>query len=187
MLFFFLILPAILALTSASHNGKSHHHRSTNTQLINIHVGEKPHTFTPDTKTGAHAGDKLVFHFHPEIHSVVRSTFEQPCVPLEGGDGISSGPVEFTSAAAVASLEDYKAAAKKAVVENLSAVMGGSFSTAGLTGSGTVDGTSSIAGVTASGIAGDKPPSSGAVPNGAVDSESLNAGVAQNADYEVDK
>lgn len=33
----------------------------------------------------ANIGDRIIFEFHQKNHSVVASTFENPCVPLSGG------------------------------------------------------------------------------------------------------
>ena len=58
-------------------------------------------SFTPnDIK--ANSGDMVQFHFYPKNHSVVQSTFDQPCQPLEmnmpGAKGFFSGfmPVKPT-------------------------------------------------------------------------------------------
>ena len=60
-------------------------------------------TFTPNDIKAA-TGDMVQFHFYPKNHSVVQSTFDQPCQPLEmnmpGTKGFFSGfmPVKPTDA-----------------------------------------------------------------------------------------
>lgn len=39
----------------------------------------------------AEIGDLIEFHFLPKNHTVVQSSFDKPCEPLEGGKGIFSG------------------------------------------------------------------------------------------------
>ncbi|KAH8590613.1 Cupredoxin [Bisporella sp. PMI_857] len=65
---------------------------------IDIDVGEDGITFNPDTITAA-VGDKLLFHFYPGTgpHSVVRSSFAAPCVPLEGANTFFSGLLAGTA------------------------------------------------------------------------------------------
>ncbi|PGH03433.1 hypothetical protein AJ80_08681 [Polytolypa hystricis UAMH7299] len=60
-----------------------------------IQVGDGGFVFTPDTVTAA-VGDKIQFVFHPMNHSVVRSTFDDPCVPTTEGT-IFSGFVPVDS------------------------------------------------------------------------------------------
>lgn len=51
-------------------------------------------TFTPNN-IKANSGDMVQFHFYPKKHSVVQSTFDQPCQPIEmnmpGVKGFFSG------------------------------------------------------------------------------------------------
>lgn len=39
----------------------------------------------------AEPGDLVEFHFLPKNHTVVQSSFDKPCVPLDGGAGFFSG------------------------------------------------------------------------------------------------
>ncbi|KAF2634587.1 hypothetical protein P280DRAFT_474538 [Massarina eburnea CBS 473.64] len=39
----------------------------------------------------AEIGDLIEFHFLPKNHTVVQSSFDKPCEPLAGGNGIFSG------------------------------------------------------------------------------------------------
>ncbi|CAO2656395.1 Nn.00g051980.m01.CDS01 [Neocucurbitaria sp. VM-36] len=39
----------------------------------------------------AEPGDLMEFHFLPKNHTIVQSSFDKPCEPLEGGKGIFSG------------------------------------------------------------------------------------------------
>jgi plastocyanin len=49
-----------------------------------VAVGQNGLTFTPDT-VHAKVGEEVVFQFFPKNHTVVQSSFENPCNPLEGG------------------------------------------------------------------------------------------------------
>jgi plastocyanin len=46
--------------------------------------------FEPEN-VSAEPGDYIEFHFLPKNHTVVQSSFDKPCEPLEGGKGIFSG------------------------------------------------------------------------------------------------
>jgi plastocyanin len=39
----------------------------------------------------AEPGDLIEFHFLPKNHTVVQSSFDKPCEPLAGGEGVFSG------------------------------------------------------------------------------------------------
>lgn len=47
-------------------------------------------SFEPENVRAA-KGDILEFHFLPKNHTIVQSSFDKPCVPLEGGKGVFSG------------------------------------------------------------------------------------------------
>ncbi|KAK6351441.1 hypothetical protein TWF718_004601 [Orbilia javanica] len=47
-----------------------------------VSVGKKADRFDPEILM-ANAGDKILFRFYPTNHSVVRGTFERPCIPYE--------------------------------------------------------------------------------------------------------
>ena len=56
-------------------------------KTYNVDVGKNGNlTFVPDVLR-ALAGDVINFHFWPNNHSVVQSTFGSPCEPLSGGVG----------------------------------------------------------------------------------------------------
>jgi plastocyanin len=52
-------------------------------------------TYNPNTLTAA-VGDKVNFHFFPLNHSVVQSTFSEPCTPTQP-QGIFSGFMPVSS------------------------------------------------------------------------------------------
>ncbi|KAF3179804.1 hypothetical protein TWF225_007476 [Orbilia oligospora] len=47
-----------------------------------VSVGKKADRFDPEIIM-ANAGDKIFFRFYPTNHSIVRGTFERPCIPYE--------------------------------------------------------------------------------------------------------
>lgn len=59
-------------------------------RTISIAVGQGGLKFTPSIVTAA-VGDKLDFHFYPQNHSVVASSFSRPCVPVQADGGLFSG------------------------------------------------------------------------------------------------
>lgn len=54
-------------------------------RTFDINVGQGGQVFTPDTVTGAVAGDVINFHFFPANHSVVQGAFGTGCQPAQGG------------------------------------------------------------------------------------------------------
>ncbi|RPB20431.1 Cupredoxin, partial [Terfezia boudieri ATCC MYA-4762] len=72
---------------------------TASTKVHEVQVGSKDGklVFTPDSLDAA-LGDSVQFQFYPTSHSVVRSSFENPCVPLDpstsnGTSGFFSGPM----------------------------------------------------------------------------------------------
>lgn len=69
---------------------------------IPITVGDGNLVFNPSVVT-ANVGDTLIFSFYPKSHSVVQSSFADPCHPLVSGGFFSGfqplsagpGPVDF--------------------------------------------------------------------------------------------
>lgn len=53
--------------------------------------------YDPDNISGAQQGDTVTYHFFAKNHSVVQSSFDDPCHPLKGG-GFFSAFVPDTSA-----------------------------------------------------------------------------------------
>jgi len=53
-------------------------------------------TFSPSV-INATVGSAVAFYFYDPTHSIVQSSFDQPCVPLVNGTGISSGPFTTTT------------------------------------------------------------------------------------------
>lgn len=58
------------------------------TSTLDVKVGSNGLNFEPDTLT-ASPGDLIHFHFYASNHSVVQSSFDKPCQPVDGG--IASG------------------------------------------------------------------------------------------------
>ncbi|KAF8437847.1 Cupredoxin [Terfezia claveryi] len=74
--------------------------QSTKVHVVKVGDKDAKLIFTPDSLDAA-LGDSVQFQFYPTSHSVVRSNFENPCVPLDpstsnGTSGFYSGimPVE---------------------------------------------------------------------------------------------
>jgi len=63
-----------------------------------IMVGEGGDVFMPNTVTNAMMGDTVTFMFSGSQHSVVESSFDQPCSPMTGGFsvGAQSKMINFT-------------------------------------------------------------------------------------------
>ncbi|OJD19621.1 hypothetical protein AJ78_00478 [Emergomyces pasteurianus Ep9510] len=57
---------------------------------VQVGSSEGSQRFYPDSLV-AEPGSMVQFQFHPANHSVVQSTFENPCSPIDGGTGIRSG------------------------------------------------------------------------------------------------
>lgn len=109
-IFFLTILPVIFAQynyggsggsNSGSGSGSSSSSSSasapasTASGVHGVDVGENGQlTFTPNT-VNASVGDTVLFNFHPLNHSVVQSTFGQPCQPES--NGIFSGFMPVSS------------------------------------------------------------------------------------------
>lgn len=53
-------------------------------KTIDVNVGQNGLTFSPNNIV-AEIGDKVDFHFFPKNHSVVQSSFDAPCVPVNPG------------------------------------------------------------------------------------------------------
>jgi plastocyanin len=49
-----------------------------------VATGNLSLTFSPDNVV-AEIGDYIEFHFNPKNHSIVQSSFDRPCEPLQGG------------------------------------------------------------------------------------------------------
>jgi len=60
-----------------------------------VKVGQNGLTFDPESLT-VPVGETVEFHFWPKAHSVSRSSFDKPCVPLNS-TAFWSGPVPVTS------------------------------------------------------------------------------------------
>jgi plastocyanin len=63
-----------------------------------VKVGQGGNVFEPSTVT-AQVGDQVEFQWVGSIHSIVQSTFDEPCQPLAGGFAVpdqSSSDVTFT-------------------------------------------------------------------------------------------
>ncbi|OGE53586.1 hypothetical protein PENARI_c007G02652 [Penicillium arizonense] len=60
-----------------------------------VEVGSGGITFNPDTLTVS-PGEKVVFHFFPQNHSVVQASFDSPCQPMNTS-GFSTGFVPTTT------------------------------------------------------------------------------------------
>ena len=61
-----------------------------------VSVGENNElNFNPSTLTAA-IGDSIEFHFFPPTHTVVQSSFEQPCAPVNAS-AFASGPFMTTT------------------------------------------------------------------------------------------
>lgn len=73
-------------------------------QVWVVKVGEnKGLTFTPNNLQGAKKGDMVQFQFMSGNHSVVQSTFKEPCVPMTGDkEGFFSGYMPMNSPEAMA-------------------------------------------------------------------------------------
>jgi len=69
---------------------------------IDIQVGESGIKFTPQTVT-ASPGDRLVFHFYPQNHSVAMGDFAKACAPTTSG-GFFSGYLPVQSGVNVGGL-----------------------------------------------------------------------------------
>jgi plastocyanin len=54
------------------------------TSTFDVTVGKDGLKFDPETLT-ASPGDLIHFHFYASNHSVVQSTFDKPCQPMDGG------------------------------------------------------------------------------------------------------
>ncbi|KAI2626293.1 hypothetical protein GGS21DRAFT_266989 [Xylaria nigripes] len=102
---FFLASTALfcLVLSSARDDMSDAPSQTTHSPTQTITVGRGSFTFTPDSIT-AEKGDKIVFEFWSDGHTVSRSQFGFPCMPYEfvtpGGIGFFSGdipPVHPTS------------------------------------------------------------------------------------------
>ncbi|ORY57851.1 uncharacterized protein BCR38DRAFT_413754 [Pseudomassariella vexata] len=78
--------------TSTIESSASSSAAATHTVLVGAQ-----HDFRPDSIV-ANAGDKILFKFYPQNHSVVRAEYKFPCVPYNyinpGGDTFFSGPME---------------------------------------------------------------------------------------------
>jgi plastocyanin len=63
-----------------------------------VMVGEMGDVFEPSTITGAMMGDTVTFMFSGSSHSVIESSFDQPCQPMTGGFsvGVQSKMTNFT-------------------------------------------------------------------------------------------
>ena len=63
-----------------------------------VMVGEGGNVFNPSTITGAMMGDTVKFMFSGVSHSVVESSFDEPCEPMSGGFsvGVQSKSINFT-------------------------------------------------------------------------------------------
>ena len=59
-----------------------------------VQVGQSGDSFTPDTVTAA-IGDTVTFQFTGSRHSVLQSTFEDPCTYMTGGFSV---PVQGSQA-----------------------------------------------------------------------------------------
>lgn len=84
--------------TSSSSTTSTPASSSSNATVHDVAVGQNGLTFTPDTLTAA-VGDTVTFHFYPINHSVVQSSFEKPCTPIN--NGIFSGFVPSSAGVAV--------------------------------------------------------------------------------------
>ncbi|UNI19259.1 hypothetical protein JDV02_005455 [Purpureocillium takamizusanense] len=65
------------------------------TRVLHVDVGLNGLTFTPNNVTEL-PGTVVEFNFNPKNHSVVQSSFDKPCQPLDGG-GFSSGFIPTSS------------------------------------------------------------------------------------------
>jgi plastocyanin len=63
-----------------------------------VMVGDGGNVFTPSTVTGPMMGDTVTFMFSGSQHSVVESSFDEPCEPMSGGFsvGAQSKSINFT-------------------------------------------------------------------------------------------
>jgi len=63
-----------------------------------VMVGEGGNVFNPSTISGPMMGDTVTFMFEGTSHSVVESSFDQPCEPMSGGFsvGVQSKMINFT-------------------------------------------------------------------------------------------
>jgi plastocyanin len=92
----YLPLLATLALLAAADDSSSTTSSSSATTGVpatythDVKVGANGLKFDPDTLT-ASPGDLINFHFYAANHSVAQSSFDKPCQPVEGGNGIFSG------------------------------------------------------------------------------------------------
>jgi plastocyanin len=90
------LLPlATLALLAHADDSSTSTSTSTSTGVPatythEVKVGSNGLKFEPDTLT-ASPGDLINFHFYAANHSVAQSSFDKPCQPLDGGNGIFSG------------------------------------------------------------------------------------------------
>lgn len=88
----------LLARADSSSSSSSTSASTTSTATTGI-----PATYTHDIKIGANGlsiepdtliaspGDLLNFHFYASNHSIAQSSYDKPCEPLDGGNGIYSG------------------------------------------------------------------------------------------------
>jgi len=106
-IFFLSILPVIFAQynyggsggsnsgsSSSSSSSSASAPASTASGVHGVDVGENGLAYTPNT-VNASVGDTVLFNFHPINHSVVQSTFGQPCQPQS--NGIFSGFMPVSS------------------------------------------------------------------------------------------
>src|SRR5271156_3796920 len=63
-----------------------------------VMVGEGGNVFTPSTISGPMSGDTVTFMFSGSSHSVVESSFNEPCEPMTSGFsvGVQSKMINFT-------------------------------------------------------------------------------------------
>ena len=66
-----------------------------------VQVGQNGLQFFPQTIKAA-AGDTVEFHYYPNNHSVVQSSFDEPCKPIAGG--FDSGFVPVAEGMSVSSI-----------------------------------------------------------------------------------
>ena len=57
---------------------------------LKVAVGQNGLAYTPNVVSAA-PGAKIEYHYFPKNHSVVQSSFDKPCQPLAGGNGVNSG------------------------------------------------------------------------------------------------
>lgn len=68
---------------------------------IIVQVGQSGLQFSPHIIKAA-AGDTVEFHYHPNNHSVVQSSFDEPCKPI--AEGFDSGFVPVAEGVSVSSI-----------------------------------------------------------------------------------